>query len=110
MGVDSMQALRLSFDCIRGHLEGSKAPLAYESDAPGSTGFERFHYDEDFNSLLEHLMEIEVIRQNILYELLDPSSDREEAPDSLLEHTKEAEAVRQRILRKILKRAMTRGD
>ena len=108
IGVDSMQALRLSFQCIRAHLEPSGVPLAYESDTPGSTGFERFALDEDVNALFEHLMEIEVIRQNTLFELLDPSLGREPETDLLLEHTKEAEAIRQRILRRTLERATKR--
>lgn len=107
IGVDSMQALRLSFQGIRAELEASGVPLAYESDTPGSTGFERFHLDEDVNALFEHLLEIE-IHQNTLYELLDPNSDREPATDLLLEHTKEAEAIRQKILRRILERATKR--
>lgn len=109
MGVDSMQALTVSFAGIRAHLERSGVPLAFESDTPGWTGFERFHSNADVNALFEHLMEIEMIRQNTLFELLDPVTDREPATDLLLEHTKEAEAIRQRILRKILKRATKRS-
>jgi hypothetical protein len=105
LGMDSMQTLKLSFQGIRYHLHESGVPLGYESDMPGHTGFERYHSDPDTNALMEHLMEIEMIRQNILYQLLDPSPDREPETDSLLEHTKEAEAIRQRILRRILGRA-----
>lgn len=108
LGIDSMQALRLSFQGIRYHLRESGVPVAYDSGPPGYTSFERYHTDPDTNALMEHLMEIEMIRQNTLYELLDPSSDREPATDLLLEHTKEAEAIRQKILRRILERATKR--
>jgi hypothetical protein len=83
-------------------------PLAYESDTPGSTGFERYHLEPDMETLFEHLMDIEIIRQNTLYDLLDEDSDREPATEQLLEHVKEAEAIRQKILRRILERATKR--
>jgi hypothetical protein len=104
LGVDSMQALKMSFQGIRYHLQRCGVAVGWEADTPGSTGFERYHSDPDTNALMEQLIEIEMIRQLTLYEQLDPTPDRKPGTDELLEHTKEAEAIRQRILRRILER------
>lgn len=109
LGVDSMQALMLAFQAIRGELQKSPIPVSFFSTAPGHTGFERYHDEPDMEALFEHLMEIEIIRQNTLYDLLDEDSDREPATSQLLEHIKKAEAIRQKILRRILERATTRS-
>jgi len=96
-----MQALMVVFPGIRHYLDKADLPLAWLSETVGRLGLERFYSDPDMDALFEHLMEAEIIRQNTVYRLLDPNSDREPATDLLLEHTKEAEAIRQRILRKI---------
>jgi hypothetical protein len=105
-GIDSMQALILSFQGIRGALKaGTEVSFA---DEAGHTGFERHHLDPDMEALFENLMEAEIIRQNLLYEALDGEPERDAS--LMLDHVREAEAARQRITRRIIERATNRDD
>lgn len=109
-GVDSMQALKLVFQAIRVELKKSNLPIAFLSDEPGYTGFERFHDQPEMEALFEHLMEIEVIRQNRLHEMLRGLPHRDSAMELLYEHLREAENMRQTILRKMFERSQNLGD